>query len=159
MTEKTADILIAFLDKYNRHFEELADFLSKKQNKILVDDLKWLEEALKDEQSYIMKGNSLEEKRLEMFEQAGLKGVKMAQLHEHFPPEYEGALRLQNDRLNKSIAKIQQLTATSKDLVERKLEVHKKLLGVSDFTGIGAYSGNAQVIKGNGGSGDVIGSV
>lgn len=159
MTERTADILISFLDKYNCHFENLADFLEKKQNKILLDDLNWLEEALVEEQSFIMQGNSLEEKRLEMFEQAGLKGRKFSELPGYFPEGYEGILRLQHDRLNKSIARIRKLNATANDLVERKLKVQAKLLGVSDFTGIGAYSENAQIIKGKGGNNDIIGSV
>ena len=158
MTERIADILISFLDNYNCHFEALADFLSEKQNRILVDDLKWLEEALVDEQSFIMKGNSLEEKRLELFEQAGLKDKKLSQLPECFPPEYAGVLKLQSDRLTKSIEAIKRLNATSKDLVERKLKVQAKLLGVSDFTGIGAYSGDAKIVKGSGSS-DFIGSV
>lgn len=159
MTEKTADFIISFLDKYNCHFESLADFLSEKQNRILVDDLEWLENALSEEQAFIMQGNSLEEKRLELFQQAGLKGKKFSELPQLFPEGYEGILKLQSDRLNKSIARIKQLTETANDLVERKLKVQAKLLGVSDFTGIGAYSEDARIIKGSGGSGDVIGSV
>lgn len=159
INERTADFLIAFLDKYNCHFEDFADFLEKKQNKILLDDLKWLEEALVAEQSFIMKGNSLEEKRLELFEQAGLKGKRFSELPECFPVGYEGVLRVNSERLNKSVARIKKLTETAADIVERKLKVQAKLLGVSEFTGIGAYSENAQIIKGKGGDNDIIGSV
>lgn len=159
ITERTADFLIAFLDKYNRHFEDLADFLEKKQNKILLDDLKWLEKALVEEQSLIMQGNSLEERRLELFEKAGLKGKKFSELPEYFPKGYEGTLRLHHERLNKSVARIKKLTDTAADIVERKLKVQAKLLGVSDFTGIGAYSEDARIIKGKGGDNDIIGSV
>lgn len=158
LNEKTADVIIGFLDRYNRHFEELADFLAKKQNKILLDDLDWLEEALVEEQSFIMKGNSLEDKRLQLFEQVGLKGKTFSELPQFFPEDYHGMLRLQNDRLNKSIGRIKQISQVSEDVVERKLEVQKKLLGVNEFTGIGAYSEDARIIKG-GGDGDIIGSV
>ena len=159
ITEKTADFLIAFLEKYNRHFEDMADFLEVKQNKILLDDLKWLEEALVEEQSLIMQGNSLEERRLDLFERAGLKGKKFSELPQCFPESYEGTLRLHQERLNKSVARIRTLTDTAEDIVKRKLKVQEKLLGVSEFTGIGAYSENAQIIKGKGGSNDIIGSV
>ncbi len=160
MTVHTADVIIRFLDQYNAHFEKLADFLLEKQNHILKDDLNWLEEALVDEQSYIMKGNSLEDKRLALFEQAGIKGVKLADLPEFFPEDYVAALDMQSDRLNKSIAKIKRINEISNDLVERKLKVQAKLLGVNDFTGTGAYSGDARFVKGGGGSGgDIIGSV
>lgn len=159
LNEKTADIIIGFLDRYNRHFEELADFLAKKQTKILLDDLNWLEEALVTEQSFIMKGNSLEDKRLELFEQVGLKGKTFSELPRFFPEDYSGALRLQNDRLNKSVERIKRLNEVSEDVVERKLEVQKKLLGVNEFTGIGAYSEDARIVKGSGGDGDIIGSV
>ena len=160
MTTHTADVIIRFLDQYNAHFEKLADFLLEKQNHILKDDLNWLEEALVDEQSYIMKGNSLEDKRLALFEQAGIKGVKLSELPELFPKDYVAALKVQSDRLNKSIAKIKRINEISNDLVERKLKVQAKLLGVNELTGTGAYSGDAHFIKGSGGSGgDIIGSV
>lgn len=159
LNEKTADIVVSFLEKYVRHFEELGDFLAKKQNKILLDDLDWLEEALIQEQGFIMKGNSLEDKRLELLEQIGLSGKSFSELPQYFPEDYHGVLGLQRDRLNKSIERIKQINEVSKDVVERKLEVQKKLLGVNEFTGIGAYSEDARIIKGGGGDGDIIGNV
>lgn len=159
LNEKNADIVVDFLEKFIRHFEELADFLAKKQNKILLDDLNWLEEALVQEQGFIMKGNSLEDKRLELFEQAGLKGKTFSELPRYFPEDYHGILGLLNDRLSKAIERIKEINAVSKDVVERKLEVQKKLLGVNEFTGIGAYSEDAKIIKGGGGDGDIIGNV
>ena len=159
LSEKTADIIIGFLERYVRHFEELADFLAKKQNKILLDDLNWLEEALIQEQGFIMKGNSLEDKRLELFEQIGLREKKFSELPRYFPENYSGVLGQQTERLNKAVDRIKQITALSNDIVERKLEVQKELLGVNEFTGIGAYSGDARIIKGSGGEGDIIGNV
>lgn len=159
MTAQTADVIIRFLDHYNAHFEKLANFLLEKQNRILKDDLNWLEEALVDEQSYIMQGNSLEDKRLALFEQAGLKGVKLVDLPPLFPEDYVPALNLQSQRLNNSIAKIKRINEISNDLVERKLKVQSKLLGINEMTGTGAYSGNAKFVKGGSSGGDIIGSV
>ena len=158
MDNRTADIIIAFLDQYNRHFEKLADFLAEKQNRILVDDLTWLEEALVEEQSYIMKGNSLEDKRLALFEQCGLAGKKLSELPELFPEGYSGALNMQSERLNDSIAKIKRLNEVSTDIVNRKLQAQAKLLG-ADLTGVGAYSGDARITKGGSDGGEIIGSV
>ena len=160
MDNRTADTLIAFLDQFNTHFESLADFLAVKQNRILLDDLNWLEDALVEEQSYIMKGNSLETKRLALFEQCGIKDKKLSELPELFPEEYKGALKLQSDRLNDAIAKIRRLNEVSSDIVQRKMKAQAKLLGV-DLTGTGAYSGDAKVSKKNtpGDGGDIIGSV
>lgn len=159
MTVQTADVLLNFLDRYNTHFEQLADFLLEKQNHILKDDLKWLEEALVDEQSYIMKGNSLEDKRLALFEQAGIKGVRLTDLPALFPKDYIPSLEAQSKRLNNSIAKIKRINEISNDLVERKLKVQSKLLGVNELTGIGSYSEDARFVKKGGGGGDIIGSV
>ena len=159
MDNRTADTVIAFLDQFNTHFESLADFLAVKQNRILLDDLHWLEEALVEEQSYIMKGNSLETKRLALFEQCGIGGKKLSELPELFPEEYQGALKLQSDRLNEAIAKIKKLNDVSSDIVQRKMKAQAKLLGV-DLTGTGAYSGDARISKsGIGDGGDIIGSV
>ncbi|MBD5103846.1 MAG: flagellar protein FlgN [Ruminococcaceae bacterium] len=160
MTVQTAEVIIRFLDQYNTHFEKLANFLLEKQNHILKDDLTWLEDALVDEQSYIMKGNSLEDKRLALFEQAGIKGVKLVDMAELFPEDYIPAFNLQSQRLNNSIAKIKRINEISNDLVERKIKVQSKLLGVNELTGIGAYSGDAHFVKGSSGSGgDIIGNV
>lgn len=159
MDNRTADIVITFLDQFNTHFESLADFLAVKQNRILLDDLHWLEEALVEEQSYIMKGNSLETKRLALFEQCGIGGKKLSELPELFPEEYRGALKLQSNRLNEAIAKIKRLNDVSSDIVQRKMKAQAKLLGV-DYTGTGAYSGDARISKGSvGDGGDIIGSV
>ena len=160
MDNRTADTLIAFLDQFNAHFESLADFLSVKQNRILLDDLTWLEEALAKEQSYIMKGDSLEAKRLALFEQCGIGGKKLSELPELFPEEYKGALKLQSDRMNEAIARIKRLNEVSSDIVQRKMQAQAKLLGV-DLTGTGAYSGDAKRTKktGLGDGGDIIGSV
>ena len=159
MDNRTADTIITFMDQYNAHFEKYADFLEVKQNRILLDDLNWLEEALKDEQSYIMKGNSLETKRLALFEQCGIGGKKLNELPELFPEEYRGTLNIQSKRLNDVIARITRLSEVGSDLVQRKMQAQAKLFGV-DYTGTGAYSGDAKVSKGGAGDGgDIIGSV
>lgn len=158
MEKEIAEVFLEFFDIYNNHFEKFADFLEVKQNKILLDDLKWLETALQEEQRYIMKGNSLEEKRLALFERAGLGEITLTQLKEMFPEELKGEIRLEADRLEKSISNIQRLAKTSDSIVRRKLEIQAKLLGVNDYTGIGAYDQNADEAKGVIGSDD-IGSV
>ena len=160
MDNRTADTIITFLDQFNTHFESMADFLAVKQNRILLDDLNWLEEALAKEQSYIMKGDSLETKRLALFEQCGIGGKKLSELPELFPEEYRGALKLQSDRLNEAIARIKRLNEVSTDIVQKKLKAQAKLLGV-DLTGTGAYSGDAKISRktGLGDGGSIIGSV
>lgn len=158
MEKEIAEVFLEFFDIYNRHFESFAGFLAVKQNKILLDDLNWLEGALQEEQKYIMKGNSLEEKRLALFERAGLGEITMKQLMEMFPDELKGALRLESDRLEKSIDTIKRLSETSDSIVRRKMEIQAKLLGINEYTGIGAYDQNADEAKGKIGSDD-IGSV
>lgn len=158
MEKEIAEVFLEFFDIYNKHFEKLADFLAVKQNKILLDDLNWLESALQEEQKYIMKGNSLEEKRLALFERAGLDEITLKQLMEMFPDELKGSMQLESDRLEKSIGTIKRLTETSDSIVRRKLEIQAKLLGVNEYTGIGAYDQNADEAKGKIGSDD-IGSV
>ena len=158
MDNRTADIIVAFLDQFSLHFEKLANFLAEKQNRILVDDLTWLEEALVEEQSYIMKGNSLEEKRLALFEQCGLAGKTLKELPELFPEDHRAALELYGKRLSDSVAKIKRLNEVSDDIVHRKLQAQAKLLG-TDLTGVGAYSEDARISKGGSDGGDIIGSV
>lgn len=155
MEKEIAEVFLEFFEIYNKHFENFAGFLAVKQNKILLDDLNWLENALQEEQKYIMKGNSLEEKRLALFERAGIGEITLSQLMEMFPDELKGRMQLESDRLQKSIDTIKRLSESCDDIVRRKLEVQANLLGINDYTGIGAYDQNAGEAKGPIGSDDI----
>ena len=68
MTVQVAKEVIAFMEKYNKHFEALSAFVSEKRAKVIADELTWLLDALNVEQKFVMEGNDLEAKRLALFE-------------------------------------------------------------------------------------------
>ena len=79
MTVQTTVKVIAFMEKYNKHFEELCAFVSEKKAKVIADELTWLLDSLNVEQKFVMEGNDLEAKRLALFEELGLSGAKAKQ--------------------------------------------------------------------------------
>ena len=76
MDNRTADALIKCLEIEVDFYRELTIFLMKKHTKILADDINWLTDSLNDEQAYIMKSRSLEEKRLALFRGLGIDNKK-----------------------------------------------------------------------------------
>ncbi len=128
MDSQTAELLITFFETYNKHYTELFTFLTEKKSKVISDDLVWLLDSLATEQKFIMQGNSLESKRLAVFETIGISGVHSKELIEMFPENYRGQIRVQLDTLTKSVTDIKRLNADILDLVDRKLSLQEKLL-------------------------------
>lgn len=156
MDSQTAELLITFFESYNKHFTELFRFLSEKKSKVIDDDLSWLLDSLATEQKLIMQGNSLESKRLTVFETIGISGVHSEQLVEMFPEEFKGQIKVQLDTLVKSIADIKRLNADILDLVDRKLSLQEKLLNKTSDSPDTYNMKGAKVQKHSGG---IIGEV
>lgn len=157
----TAFEIAEFLEVYDNHFKELRMFLLTKQNKVTGDDLVWLLESLNEEQRLIMRGNSLEAKRIALFEKHGLKDYKSAMLIDESPDEYKGKLKLLLDSISGSVDFIKETNEDVLDLIEKKLEVQAELLNETKITGSDTYNNTgAKIHRPSGGiDGDIIGSV
>ena len=99
MDNRTADALIKCLEIEVDFYRELTIFLMKKHTKILADDINWLTDSLNDEQAYIMKSRSLEEKRLALFRGLGIEDKKLAELGEEAPEEYRPKINMLTGQL------------------------------------------------------------
>jgi hypothetical protein len=119
---------LSFLEKYNKHFIEVVDFLNQKQQKVLADDLLWLHDSLSLEQRLSMAGTSLENKRIELLETMGYADYTSSKLLEAFPEEYKGRFKLECVNLENSIDKIKTLNADILETIEKKLEVAQEHL-------------------------------
>lgn len=122
MDVKTTQAVIKCLEIDCDFYRELSMFLMKKHTKILEDDLEWLTNSLNDEQAYIMKSQSLENKRLQLFEGLGIGDKKLNDLIEEAPEDYKAKLKLLGTQLTELVDSIKEMNAQTNEIVKRKLD-------------------------------------
>lgn len=157
MELRTADEIITFFEGFNAHFKRMISFLTEKENRIINDDVVWLSDSLTKEQALVMESNTLENKRLSLFEQKGLKDCKSNELIEKMPEERQAMMKLECERLEDSIFNIKKINMRSLDLVERKLTILAKAIDAPEFTSVDTYTGSCEKVKHS--VGDIIGNV
>ena len=158
MTNSTAKEVIAFMEKYNKHFEALSAFVSEKRAKVIEDDLNWLLDSLTAEQKFIMEGNDLEAKRLALFDRLGIPGKKAKELVEECPEELKAKLTLECAAMEKHVMFIKDTNADIIDIIERKLSVQEKLINRSHSTA-STYTGKGVKVTKHNTSGGFFGAV
>ncbi len=109
-------------------YRDLTIFLMKKHTKILADDIDWLTESLNDEQAYIMKSRSLEEKRLAIFRGLGIEDRKLSELMAEAPEEYKPKIGMLTGQLTELVENIKELNTQTTEIVKRKLDNQKEFV-------------------------------
>jgi hypothetical protein len=158
MKQETAKEVIAFMEKYNKHFEALSAFVSEKRAKVLADDLTWLLDSLTAEQKFIMEGNDLEAKRLALFDKLGIAGKKARQLIEECPEELRNKLVLESSAMEKHVDFIKSTNSDIIDIIERKLSIQEKLVNKTHSTA-STYTGRGVKVTKHNTSGGFFGEV
>ncbi len=122
MDIRTTQAVIKCLEIDCDFYRELSMFLMKKHTKILEDDLEWLTNSLNDEQAYVMKSQSLENKRLELFKGLGIADKKLTELIEEAPEDYRAKLKLLGTQLTELVDSIKEMNEKTNEIVKRKLD-------------------------------------
>lgn len=122
MNERIVQAVIKCLEIDCDFYRELSMFLMKKHTKILEDDLEWLTASLNDEQAYVMKSQSLENKRLELFRGLGIENMKLEQLIEQAPEDYRPKMRALGVQLTELVDSIKEMNQQTNEIVKRKLD-------------------------------------
>ncbi|MBQ8170757.1 MAG: flagellar protein FlgN [Oscillospiraceae bacterium] len=122
MDERTTQAVIKCLEIDCDFYRELSLFLMEKHTRILRDDLEWLTASLNDEQAYLMKIQSLENKRLELFRALGIDGRKLNDLIGEAPEDYRPKLKLLGTQLTELVDSIKEMNEQTNDIVKRKLD-------------------------------------
>ncbi|MBQ4165535.1 MAG: flagellar export chaperone FlgN [Oscillospiraceae bacterium] len=122
MDIRTTQAVIKCLEIDCDFYRELSMFLMKKHTKILEDDLEWLTNSLNDEQAYVMKSQSLENKRLELFKGLGIADKKLTELIEEAPEDYRPKLKLLGTQLTELVDSIKEMNEKTNEIVKRKLD-------------------------------------
>lgn len=124
----TAKAVVKCLEIDVDFYRELTVFLMKKHTKILADDLEWLTDSLNDEQAFLMKSRSLEEKRMELFKGLGIDGRKLKDLVDEAPDDYRPKMSMLYSQLTELVDNITELNAQTTEVVKRKLDNQKEFV-------------------------------
>ena len=149
MDNMTANAIVKCLEIDVDFYRDLTVFLMKKHTKIMEDDLEWLTDSLNDEQAYLMKSRSLEEKRLALFKGLGIEDKKLSELSEEAPEEYRPKIKMLSRQLIELIDKIKELNTETTEMVKRKLDNQKEFVeraGILDKPE--TYNKNASKVAG-----------
>jgi hypothetical protein len=128
LDDESAAILIRFFDRYDEHFRELLRFLSRKQEHVAADDLQWLEDSLQEEEKLVMRGNSLEQQRIELMTDCGVPDFTANELLAVFPEQQLGQLRRALESMDAAIYYIKETNNAILDLIEKKLEAQAQYI-------------------------------
>lgn len=128
MDKRTADAVMKCLEIEVDFYRDLTIFLMKKHTKILADDIDWLTDSLNDEQAYIMKSRSLEEKRLAIFRGLGIEDKKLSELMGEAPEEYKPKIGMLTGQLTELVENIKELNTQTTEIVKRKLDNQKEFV-------------------------------
>jgi hypothetical protein len=128
LDDESAELLVRFFDRYDRHFEELLRFLSRKQERVMADDLVWLENSLPEEERLVMLGNSLEQQRIEHMQDCGVADFTANELLAVFPEKQFGQLRRALESMDAAIYYIRETNNAILDLIEKKLEAQAQYI-------------------------------
>ncbi|MCL2109754.1 MAG: hypothetical protein FWH20_10465 [Oscillospiraceae bacterium] len=139
--------ILEFLEKYDSHFADLRSFINEKQEKAAGDDLAWLLESLTTEQKFVMQGNSLEAKRLLLFESCGVENYNAEKLIELCPDELKGRMRLISNSIDDSVRYIKETNRNVLELARRKMEAQAEILHDSLIAGSDTYDNSGVKIK------------
>lgn len=128
MNNYTAEAVIKCLEIDVDFYRDMTIFLMKKRTKILADDLQWLTDSLNDEQAFLMKSRSLEDKRIALFTGLGIADKKLSELTDAAPEEYRPKIRMLTEQLTETIERIQELNRETSEIVKRKLDNQKEFV-------------------------------
>ncbi|MDE7361693.1 MAG: flagellar export chaperone FlgN [Oscillospiraceae bacterium] len=128
MDKMTAEAVVRCLEIDVDFYRELTVFLMKKHTKILADDLEWLTDSLNDEQAFLMKSRSLEDKRLELFRGLGIDDRKLSELIEEAPEDYKPKMNMLYKQLTELVDNITELNSQTTEMVKRKLDNQKEFV-------------------------------
>lgn len=145
--ETSAEAVLRFLKEYNAHFTDVYKFYSEKLGKVLGDDLVWLIESLNEEERLTMKSESMEQKRLLVFEENGAGGLAAPELAEAVPANFGSSVRSECNIMVKLTSDIKRLSADILETIERKLDSQTELAKEHGLVQVQSYNKGGAKVK------------
>lgn len=124
--------LIGIVNDSAEHYKELLAFENNKLTLIINDDVEEINKLLSKEQALIMRGNSLEVKRINFLKDEGIPDAKLQDLVTQAPNEYKKSLQSGYDNLQKYVLEVKRINNHSLDIVSDKLSAINEINGQAD---------------------------
>ncbi len=113
--------IVLILDECIEHYKELLSFENEKIGYITSNNVSELSNSLSREQALIMKGNSLEAKRLAVLKKEGVGELRFSELIEQAPDGYSTLLNAKHSELSQYINEVKRINGFALDMVKEKL--------------------------------------
>lgn len=127
--------MIDFFDEYILHYKELLAFENQKLELIVANNVTELSNCLSKEQALIMKGNSLEKKRISLMNEQGLSDIKFGEIIDNSPKEFSTRLKSSYSELSKYVNEVKRINTNAMEIVNGKLSaVESKLSKTNNDT-------------------------
>ena len=135
---------LAYLDLLSQlsgHLERLTQLSQQKAEAVRRDDLLALDEALKQEQVLTRALRGLEQKRLSLLDQLGLKGVPLNELERHYPDLLQLQARQVIDALQRSYQVYRSASQAARNTLECSLHEIERIIAASGVNPAEASAG------------------
>lgn len=149
---KQCKVIIDFMSDYIEYYRELLDFEKKKLILVTEDDIDGLIASISTEQALVMQSESLENKRLKLFNSLGLADMTYKNIAENSPDEFKTKIEEDAKEFSALVLEIQKINKGIETIINEKF----KSMGQDSDKEITAYtdkgkkisnSGNSSVIK------------
>ncbi len=115
------NIIINYFDGCINHYKELLSFENQKLSYVLENNISELANCLSREQALIMKGNSLESRRVIIIKEQGFAGKTFAEISKDAPQEYTYKLSQKFDELSRYVLQAKKINEEALDIVKKRL--------------------------------------
>ncbi len=120
--------ILIFFDEYIAHYRELLSFENQKLSLLVDNDIKKLNDSLSKEQALVMKGNSLEAKRIKLMKDQGIENISFSEIIDNSPIEYKMKLTESFEALKKYVNETKRINDNAMMTVNNRLsDIDKRL--------------------------------
>lgn len=148
LDEKKCTLIIDFMSDYIEYYRELLDFEKKKLTLVTQDDIDGLIASISTEQALVMQSESLENKRLKLFDELGIAGMTYRNIAQNSPDEFKTKIEEDAKVFSALVLEVQKLNKGIETIISEKF----KLMGKNSDKEITAYTGKGKKISNTGNS-------
>ena len=141
-------LVIDFMNDYIVYYRELLDFEKNKLTLITKDDVDGLIASISTEQALVMQSESLENKRLKLFDNLGLTGMTYKKIAENSPDEFKTKIEEDAREFTALILEVQKINKGIETIINEKF----KSMGQDSDKEVTAYTGKGKKITTTGNS-------
>lgn len=145
---KKCKMVIDFMGDYIEHYRELLNFERNKLILVTEDDVDGLISSISTEQALVMKSESLEKKRLKLFDDLNLTGMTYKNIAENSPSEFKTRIKEDAKEFTGLVLEVQKINKGIETIINERF----KSMGQADDKEITAYTGKGKKISSVGNS-------